>query len=80
MTDISCEQKFFVLTQRTKETEEERSKLPIIMEEQNIMEAITNNDVVIICGETGSGKTTQVPQFLYEAGYSFKESGTKNFL
>jgi len=40
------------------------------MEEQRIMEAIIENDVVIICGETGSGKTTQVPQFLYEAGYS----------
>lgn len=34
------------------------------------MEAVIENDVVIICGETGSGKTTQVPQFLYEAGYS----------
>lgn len=40
------------------------------MEEQRIMEAVIENDVVIICGETGSGKTTQVPQFLYEAGYS----------
>lgn len=35
-----------------------------------IMENINENPVVIICGETGSGKTTQVPQFLYEAGYA----------
>ena len=34
------------------------------------MEQINENDIVIICGETGSGKTTQVPQFLYEAGYA----------
>lgn len=34
------------------------------------METIHDNDVVVLCGETGSGKTTQVPQFLYEAGYS----------
>lgn len=34
------------------------------------MEAINENPIVIICGETGSGKTTQVPQFLYEAGYA----------
>ena len=35
-----------------------------------IMEAIRDNSIVLICGETGSGKTTQVPQFLYEAGYT----------
>ena len=34
------------------------------------MEAINENSVVVLCGETGSGKTTQVPQFLYEAGYT----------
>lgn len=39
------------------------------------MEAIGYHDVVVICGETGSGKTTQIPQFLYEAGYGREESG-----
>jgi ATP-dependent RNA helicase DHX37/DHR1 len=34
------------------------------------MESINENEIVIISGETGSGKTTQVPQFLYEAGYA----------
>ena len=46
-----------------------RLALPILSEEQVIMEAIHDNSVVVLCGETGSGKTTQVPQFLYEAGY-----------
>jgi ATP-dependent RNA helicase DHX37/DHR1 len=32
---------------------ESRSKLPIITEEQSIMEKINENDIVIICGETG---------------------------
>ena len=38
------------------------------------MEALSSNDCVVICGETGSGKTTQLPQFLYEAGYGSSES------
>ena len=38
------------------------------------MEAIQNNSFVLLCGETGSGKTTQVPQFLFEAGYGTPNS------
>lgn len=45
-----------------------RKDLPVAAMEFEVMDAIRNNDVVIICGETGSGKSTQVPQFLYEAG------------
>jgi ATP-dependent RNA helicase DHX37/DHR1 len=60
----------YVHVERTKLIQESRSKLPIITEEQQIMDKIFNNYIVIICGETGSGKTTQVPQFLYEAGFA----------
>lgn len=60
----------YVEVSRTEEVNESRSKLPIIGEEQVIMESIRYNDVVIISGETGSGKTTQLPQFLFEAGYA----------
>ncbi|XP_033747918.1 probable ATP-dependent RNA helicase DHX37 isoform X2 [Pecten maximus] len=55
---------------RDKDIQETRMKLPILAEEQMVMETINDNPVTIICGETGSGKTTQVPQFLYEAGYA----------
>ncbi|XP_044493685.1 ATP-dependent RNA helicase DEAH13 isoform X3 [Mangifera indica] len=54
---------------RPKEVENKRKDLPIVMMEQEIMEAVNYNPTVIICGETGCGKTTQVPQFLYEAGF-----------
>jgi len=50
-------------------------ELPICREEQLIMETINENPTVIIWGESGSGKTTQVPQFLYEAGYGNPNSG-----
>ncbi len=63
----------YVHVERREEIKESRAKLPIITEEQVIMEKIWENDIVIICGETGSGKTTQVPQFLYEAGYASEE-------
>ncbi|KAK4453179.1 P-loop containing nucleoside triphosphate hydrolase protein, partial [Podospora aff. communis PSN243] len=58
-----------VVVTRDPEIQEVRFRLPVVAEEQKIMEAIHDNDVVVICGATGSGKTTQVPQFLFEAGY-----------
>ncbi|KAK2522757.1 hypothetical protein Q9233_010116 [Columba guinea] len=65
-----CKPAVFVPVDRSPEIQEARLKLPILAEEQVIMEAISENPIVILCGETGSGKTTQVPQFLYEAGYA----------
>lgn len=59
---------------RRPSVDESRQQLPVVAEEQSIMEAILLNPVVIICGETGSGKTTQIPQMLYEAGFGFKGS------
>ena len=53
-----------------------REQLPVVAEEDNIMHTVLENPVTIVCGETGSGKTTQVPQFLYEAG--FGTSGSAN--
>ncbi|KAJ2788145.1 putative ATP-dependent RNA helicase DHR1 [Coemansia interrupta] len=55
--------------QSSDEIQQQRSRLPVYGEEQQIMEAIGANPVVVLSGETGSGKTTQVPQFLVEAGY-----------
>ena len=42
--------------------------LPIVQHRDAIIESIKNNPVTIICGETGSGKTTQIPKMCLEAG------------
>lgn len=43
-------------------------ELPIEKYRNKITEIIVDNSVVIVVGETGCGKTTQVPRYLYEAG------------
>ncbi|KAK4780859.1 hypothetical protein SAY87_016965 [Trapa incisa] len=37
--------------------------------EKRLVEEVKSNDTLIIVGETGSGKTTQLPQFLFDAGF-----------
>ncbi|EPZ30997.1 P-loop containing nucleoside triphosphate hydrolase protein [Rozella allomycis CSF55] len=73
-TEINNRKAFYVPVNRSDDIRVARMKLPVVVEEQQIMESIYENDVVIICGETGSGKTTQVPQFLYEAGFGHPDS------
>ena len=69
--DAPAERKpaFYVRVNRKPQLQRGREKLPIFAEEQPIMEALRENDVLVLCGATGCGKSTQLPQFLYEAGY-----------
>ncbi|CAH6718665.1 probable ATP-dependent RNA helicase DHR1 [[Candida] jaroonii] len=65
---------FFVEVNRPDEIQKSRIELPVFSQEHLIMEAVYHHDCIIVCGETGSGKTTQVPQFLYEAGFGSLDS------
>ncbi|CAI5760707.1 unnamed protein product [Candida verbasci] len=52
------------LLELSKQLLETRKKLPIYQHKPKILEYINKNQVTIIIGETGSGKSTQIPQFL----------------
>lgn len=49
--------------------------LPISGQRDRILEALRGNQVVIVAGETGSGKTTQLPKMCLEAGLGGNGSG-----
>ncbi|KAI6656538.1 hypothetical protein LOD99_1333 [Oopsacas minuta] len=55
---------------RTKTIQQQRQYLPIYASREELMRLIRQNRVIIIVGETGSGKTTQLTQYLYEEGMS----------
>ena len=63
------ERKARVLESRPQEFIESRKELPASQWEGQIMDVLSDNDIVIVCGPTGSGKTTQIPQWVYEHGY-----------
>ena len=59
------------LTKCTAKTiDETRKSLPIYQYRDQLLEAIKEHQVLIVVAETGSGKTTQLPQYLHEAGYT----------
>ena len=49
---------------------EQRERLPIFSRRAELLALFAEHQVCIIIGETGSGKTTQMTQYLHEAGYS----------
>jgi len=53
-----------------KEYLERRQELPIWNHRAHIIQAVNSNQIVLVTGETGSGKTTQVPQYLLEDAYA----------
>ena len=55
---------------KTKTIKEQKESLPIFSVKEDLLNIIRDNKVVIIVGETGSGKTTQLTQYLYESGYA----------
>lgn len=46
------------------------ANLPIVQFEKKIVETVDHNPVVVIIGETGSGKSTQLSQMLHRKGYT----------
>ncbi|KAI3385965.1 hypothetical protein SNEBB_011256 [Seison nebaliae] len=50
--------------------EEQRRRLPIYQKKKEFLYVLEKNDIVIVCAETGSGKSTQLPQYLYENNWT----------
>ena len=45
-------------------------KMPVYEQKQRILDTLADNQVIVVQSPTGSGKTTQIPVILHEAGYS----------
>uniref|UniRef100_A0AAY4EAU0 RNA helicase n=1 Tax=Denticeps clupeoides TaxID=299321 RepID=A0AAY4EAU0_9TELE len=48
---------------------ENMPRLPIYQQKERLVEAVRCNAFLVVTGETGSGKTTQLPQYLFQAGF-----------
>ncbi|KAJ1657800.1 DEAH-box ATP-dependent RNA helicase prp22 [Dispira simplex] len=51
---------------------QQRESLPVYKLRSSLVQAIHENQVLIVVGDTGSGKTTQMTQYLYEEGFALR--------
>lgn len=61
--------------QALQESNKQRSSLPVFLKKNEIMAAINDNPVIIIRGNTGCGKTTQVCQFILDDYIASEQGG-----
>ena len=50
--------------------QEQREYLPVFSVREELLTIIHENQIVVVVGETGSGKTTQLTQYLHEGGFT----------
>ncbi|KAK3112154.1 hypothetical protein LTR53_011857 [Teratosphaeriaceae sp. CCFEE 6253] len=62
-------QQLLAAERKAKTIGEKRKTLPVYQYRDTFLQAVADYQILIVIGETGSGKTTQLPQYLYEAGY-----------
>ncbi|KAG6453031.1 hypothetical protein O3G_MSEX007941 [Manduca sexta] len=55
--------------EKLKKLRQAQQELPVAKYRHEIVSAVQNEKVVVIAGDTGCGKSTQVPQYLHEAGF-----------
>ena len=75
---LPLENEYFIsydFLKRSDEVQKNRQRLEIFYQKNEIIELVKSNMVSVIRGETGSGKTTQIPQFLLEGGFAAKMVG-----
>ncbi|XP_043272720.1 probable ATP-dependent RNA helicase DHX34 isoform X2 [Venturia canescens] len=54
---------------RLKKLRADQANLPVAQYKNEIIQAVKEKSVIIIAGDTGCGKSTQVPQYLYSSGF-----------
>ncbi|XP_039136089.1 LOW QUALITY PROTEIN: pre-mRNA-splicing factor ATP-dependent RNA helicase DEAH7-like [Dioscorea cayenensis subsp. rotundata] len=55
---------------KSRSIEQQRQYLPIFSVREELLQVVRENQVIVVVGETGSGKTTQLTQYLLEDGYT----------
>lgn len=63
LTRTPYSQRYFDIASKT-------AQLPVAEYRDRIVETVRANQTMVLVGETGSGKTTQIPKFLLEAGFT----------